>query len=265
MGGTKIKSWFLKDKKNRYHVIDAIRGLAVINMVLFHFCFDYFVVYGRDVYWFLKTPVHIWQQAICCTFIFIAGFSWNLGKKKNWLRGLFINLCGIIITIATAIIVPDETVWFGILTFIGCAILVMIPLDLLLKNVTKKAGAYLGMAVSLVLFLLFYNVSEGTIGLSFWFNWKVPEVLYNCKILTPLGFPYYGFCSGDYFAFFPWFFLFVMGYFFYAIFDRYDSLKKAVSAPIPVLAFIGRFSIWIYLIHQPLGMLVCELFSVFDV
>ena len=37
-----------KDFSKRYGLIDTLRGFALINMVLFHFCYDIFVVYGVD-------------------------------------------------------------------------------------------------------------------------------------------------------------------------------------------------------------------------
>ena len=31
--------------KTRYYLVDALRGLALINMVLYHFSYDIFVIY----------------------------------------------------------------------------------------------------------------------------------------------------------------------------------------------------------------------------
>ena len=40
-----------KKPKKRYDLIDALRGLALINMVLYHFSYDIFVIYGQNPDW----------------------------------------------------------------------------------------------------------------------------------------------------------------------------------------------------------------------
>ena len=44
----------------RENLIDALRGAAVVSMVLFHFCYDRFMILGRDPAWYGKTPVFLW-------------------------------------------------------------------------------------------------------------------------------------------------------------------------------------------------------------
>ena len=101
----------------RCHLIDALRGLALVNMLAYHFLYDVMVVYGRDPRWYLHPAVHVWQQYICCSFILIAGFSFHWGQKHNLRRGLLLNLCGLVITAVTLIVMPTEAIWFGILNF----------------------------------------------------------------------------------------------------------------------------------------------------
>ena len=81
----------------RYHLIDALRGLALVNMLAYHFLFDVNVVYGRDPQFFLRPAARVWQQCICWTFILIAGVSYHFGKRNNLRRGLLLNACGLII------------------------------------------------------------------------------------------------------------------------------------------------------------------------
>ena len=49
----------------RWHLIDALRGLALVNMIGMHLTYDVNVVFGRDPGWYLRPGVHIWQQYIC--------------------------------------------------------------------------------------------------------------------------------------------------------------------------------------------------------
>lgn len=242
-------------EKKRYRLFDSIRGLAVVNMVIFHFLYDVNIIYGRNPSWYGQKAVFIWQQGICWTFILLSGFVWRWGRKTNLKRGIFLNICGLVITLVTYIVIPEEAIWFGILNLIGCAVLIMIPLDKVLGKIPPVPG----IVVSFFLFLLFRNVQEGILSLKGLFAVSLPRVLYNCKVLTPLGFPFPGFLSSDYFPLFPWLFLYMTGYFLFALAVRYDLLRFAERVPGYGLAAIGRVSVWVYLLHQPAGMLLCLL------
>ncbi len=84
----------MQEEKIRYYFVDGIRGVAIINMVIFHFLYDVYIVYEKSPTWYSLPAIHIWQQAICCTFIFISGFVWVWGKEKNLRRGIIFNLFG---------------------------------------------------------------------------------------------------------------------------------------------------------------------------
>lgn len=237
----------------RYDLIDGIRGFAILNMVLFHFLYDVFILYGRDPYWYGKTGTFFWQQTICWTFLLISGLVWPLGKKGNLKRGLLLNVWGLVISAVTCIAVPEAAVWFGILNLIGCSVLLMIPLDRILCRIPPAAG----IAGSMILFFLFRDVSEGVLGLAAHPLAILPDWLYQWKFLTPLGFPYPDFQSSDYFPLLPWFFLYTAGYFLYPVLTGSRKLQKLFSLRIPVLSAIGTHSLWIYLLHQPAAMAVC--------
>ena len=238
----------------RYHLIDALRGLALLNMAAYHFLFDVNVIFGKAPSWYLRPDVRIWQQAICWTFILIAGFSFHLGRRHNLRRGLFLNACGLLITAVTLIAVPSEAIWFGILNFMGCAILLTIPLESVLQRLCPEAG----LVVSFSLFLLLRNVPGGTIGIGPWV-WKLPASLYRFRILAPLGFPDPLFRSGDYFPMLPWYFLFLCGWFLGKLFQKSPRCREIARVKIPILSAIGRKTIWIYMLHQPILMGLCML------
>lgn len=239
----------------RFYLIDGIRGFAILNMVLFHFLYDVFILYRRDPYWYGKTGTFFWQQTICWTFLLISGLVWPMGKKKNLKRGLLLNIWGFVISAVTCIAVPDAAVWFGILNLIGCSVLLMLPLDRILHRVPPSAG----IIGSMLLFFLFYNVSEGVLGPAAHPLAVLPDWLYQWKVLTPIGFPFPGFQSSDYFPILPWFFLYTAGYFLYPVLRSSRKLQNLFSVRIPVLSAIGTRSLWIYLLHQPAAMAVCML------
>ena len=238
----------------RCHLIDALRGLALINMLVYHFLYDVMVVYGRDPRWYLRPAVHVWQQTICWTFILIAGFSFHWGRKHNLRRGLLLNLCGLVITAVTLIVMPTEAIWFGILNFMGCAVLLTIPLE---KGLARVKPAF-GLAACFVLFLLLRRVDDGVIGCGP-FLLRLPEGLYRFRVLAPLGFPDPAFRSSDYFPLLPWYLLFLCGWFLGQIFEARADWQNTAKIKIPGLSAIGRKTIWVYTLHQPVLMGLCML------
>ena len=72
--------------------LDALRGLALVNMVAYHALYDWVYVFGLPCAWYdISAPgCHIWQQYICWSFLLIAGFSFTLSRAplKNGLLTL---------------------------------------------------------------------------------------------------------------------------------------------------------------------------------
>ena len=85
------------------------------------------------------------------------------------------------------------------------------------------------------------------------FNANSPA-LYTCKVLTPLGFPGPAFRSGDYFPLLPWFCLYLCGYFLLPLLQRSAHWRKLAALRCAPLGWVGRRSLWIYMLHQPLCM-----------
>lgn len=242
-------------REGRYDLIDTVRGIAIISMVIFHFCYDVFMVYGRDPSWYGTPVVHVWQQSICWTFILVSGFVWQWGRSGNVRRGIMLNVWGLVISGVTVLAMPAEAVWFGILNCIGCAVLLMIALEPALKRIP----AVVGMLVSFALFVVFKNVQLGYLEWPGGFRLDLPDWLYDCYVLTPFGFPFPGFRSSDYFPILPWLFLYICGYFLNRIVMALRPLQSVARHGVAPLSAVGRYSIWIYLVHQPVCMLICTL------
>ena len=58
-------------REKRFALIDALRGLALLNMLAMHFLYDVNVVFGREPGWYLRPGVHLWQQYICWSFLLV--------------------------------------------------------------------------------------------------------------------------------------------------------------------------------------------------
>lgn len=231
----------------RYVFLDTLRGLTMLSMILYHFLWDLVYIAGIDLPWYRGEGAYIWQQSICQTFIILSGFCWSFGKKPLR-RGLIVFWGGGLITLVTMLLMPQNQVLFGVLTFIGSAMLLMIPLNKLLKKATNPVAITLLMGLFIALFILFKHVSEGTVA-----GIALPDFLYSNLFTAYLGFPPTSFYSTDYFALLPWFFLFVTGYLFHKLCDRCDWLKASFLRKdfLPPFTFIGRHSLLIYMLHQP--------------
>lgn len=240
-------------KRERYHLLDGLRGITLLSMIAYHGMFDLVELYGVPVSWFWKTPGYVWQQSICWTFIFLSGFCWSLGREPLR-RGLIVSGGGLIITAVTFLFMPSERILFGILTFTGAAMIVLVPLS----RMTEHIPAWIGLVGSGILFFLTRNVNEGYWGFEFLIPGKVPDVFYNGIFMTFLGFPEAGFFSGDYFSFFPWIFLYLCGYFLYRAVMVYEPVKRLLRCRAGFLERIGKNSLLIYMLHQPVLMAILE-------
>lgn len=241
-------------KKERYYLLDALRGATLVSMILYHAAFDLVEMYGVEISWFWDTPGYLWQQSICWTFILLSGFSWRLGHHPLK-RGGLIFLCGLVITAVTVVFMPSERIFFGILTFTGTAMLVMAGLHPFLQKCPQAAGLLFSAAA----FFLTRNINSGAWGFEFLSFGKVPESFYHGIFMTALGFPYKGFFSGDYFSFFPWFFLYLCGYFLYGILMSQKEVRQLLMRRVPVLEWIGKHTLPIYMAHQPVILAVAEM------
>lgn len=225
------------ENTNRYTALDILRGFALINMIIYHAIWDMVNIFNIKMPWFTSRCGFIWQQIICCTFILLSGFCFNLGSHKLK-RGLTVIGCSIAISLITAVFMPKNIILFGVLSLIGSGMLIMIPLD----KVFKKINPYIGLIIFICLFVCLRNVNQG----------GLPEVWYANLITAYLGFPPDSFVSQDYFSLIPWLFLYIAGYFLYGIFKNQRFLTYLTLVQNKPLEWIGRHSLIIYMAHQPI-------------
>ena len=248
-----------ENKKQRYDLLDTIRGITLLSMICYHGAWDFVYLYQVKWDWYRGTGAYIWQQSICWTFIFLSGFCWSLGKR-HLKRGLMVFGGGLLVTLVTILVMPDNRVVFGVLTLTGSCMLLMILLDPFLKKIPAQAG----LLASVFLFVITRNINRGYLGFENWNLWKIPESWYQGMGAAYLGFTPGDFYSTDYFSLIPWLFLFVSGYFVYHIFQKYRLLEMPVfKLNLPPFSFGGRNSLVIYLLHQPvlyiLGFVIWKL------
>ena len=103
-------------------------------------------------------------------------------------------------------------------------------------------------------------MNRGYLGFEQWNLVALPREWYQNLMTAYIGMPPRNFYSTDYFSVIPWFFLFVTGYYLYAVCKKYDWLHRTfLQVKIPVVDFLGKRSLLVYLLHQPIIYLLQEL------
>ncbi len=230
----------------RYNLLDILRSLALVNMIIYHAMWDVVYIFGTKIEWYTSQAGFVWQQCICYTFILLSGFCWHMSKHK--LRhGFVVFACSVLISVVTALFMPKNMVLFGVLSLLGSAAIIMIALD----KVLKKLNPYLGFIICVLLFALTRNAGAGEIGLGEWTMLHLPDGIYSNLLTAYLGFAPEWFASVDYFPLIPWLFLYMVGYFMYMIFCKNDWLRFLTCKSVRPAEWLGRHSLVIYMLHQP--------------
>lgn len=206
--------------------------------------FIYFIITSHG---FMVLKVFVWQQSICITFILLSGFCFHFDSHPRKRGGIILAL-GILISVITYFIMPQNLILFGILTFLGFSILVMSFFHKIKIHLSPK----LGIIVSLIGFLIFQNIEHGKIGITGIYTFQLPSYFYQNRILAFFGLPDSNFKSSDYFPFLPWFFIFLLGYYSFFIWKKYASAYDMKETTLPQIRWIGKKSLGIYMIHQPM-------------
>ena len=231
----------------RYHVLDLLRGLLLINAVLYHGLYDYVYVFDRSCIFMQQHSAYLWQQTICTGFILLAGCSCTLSRNPAK-HGSLIFACALLITAVTCIVIPDERILFGVLHLIGLSYL----LTAFFKPLLSRLPALPMMCLSLILFLLFKGIYYGYLGIWDYALWYLPEQLYQYPLLFLLGLPDASFFSADYFPLIPWLFLFGVGYFGGPMLLQSRVFYAVRHWKLPVINWIGQHTLFLYMLHQPI-------------
>lgn len=232
-------------KQERFGFLDTIRGLVLLSMIGYHAVWDAVNLLGVSEISMNSFWVTVWQRSICWSFILLSGFCWKLGRRP-FHRGMVVFGAGLLVTLVTIAVLPSQRIIFGILTLLGSCMLLMIPLE----KVLRKIPALAGLAFSLCFYFFTANIAEGYLGFGKWI--PLPESWYHGSLGAYFGFLPEEFFSTDYYPLFPWLFLFIAGYFLYRLAMDSSLWKNIRGLSHPVLSFFGKRSLLVYLLHQPL-------------
>ncbi len=216
----------------RIVLFDALRGLSILLMLVHHFAID-LIGLGYLPHWLVENPiVDVLWFVFASVFILLCGFSSEFAKN-NRKRGLVILAFAYLLTFITSFI-PGAHIRFGILHLLGFCILI----DSFFKTNLRKVSYRTWFLLFAFGYIVYVVVNSGF--------WRNPDHLWMLGIVGG------NFASADYFPLMPWFFLFELGTHL-GIAAKEERLPAWVyQCRARVLAVIGRHTLIIYLLHQPI-------------
>lgn len=224
----------------RLAAIDLIRGIAVGAMIVYHASWDLSAngLIGADV---VNEPGwRAFARLIAGTFLALVGFNLVLATRHGFRLGPYLRRLAIIV--AAALAVSAATYWFMPDTFVFFGMLHSIAVSSVLALPFLWAPAWLTTIAAILCFAAPSFLSSAFFAAPGWL-WLG---------LSPESVP-----TVDYVPIFPWFGVVLAGvvagrlFLDYARASTFASWRMSGAAP-GFVAAAGRWSLPIYLIHQPI-------------
>ena len=219
----------------RLAAIDALRGIGLLMMIVYHFTFDLSwmrvvaIDFNHDPFWLTA------RNFIVTWFLLLVGVSLVLARNAQqstrafWRRVGLIVFCSLLVSVASYVMFPQTFITFGILQLIAVASVLARPL-VRWPFVTLVIGAAVIAAGATLQFAVFDTP---------WLNW------FGLMTHKPP--------TEDYVRLFPWFGVVLVGVAAGAwLAARERAFMTALGRMMPNwLAWLGRHSLLVYMVHQP--------------
>jgi len=215
--------------------LDALRGVAIVAMVAYHFAFDlaYFRIttsnFYRDPFWLHS------RTAILSSFLLLAGVSLVLAERDGAGRARFrrhvarIAACAFAVSAASYLVFPRSFIWFGVLHAIALSLVLIRPL-------ASRPGLALALGIAII-------AVGNTLA------WPV----FDQRALGWIGFATVKPVTEDYVPLAPWTGVMLVGIAAGHALVRNEFRIVAPLARLPAaLAWLGRHSLAVYMLHQPI-------------
>jgi uncharacterized membrane protein len=226
---------------SRIRSVDALRGAAICAMIVYHFAFDlnWFGVFtadfNHDLLWLAM------RAAIVGSFLLLVGISLVLARRSGttperfWRRIALIAVCAALVTLGSYVTFPRSFITFGILHCIAISSILAWPLVRY-----PHAALIVGLVV----------VAVGV---------QVHNAIFDAPWLNWVGLMTFKPATEDYVPLFPWFGVVCIGVALGAWLSTrgYAPLRPVARVAPAWLNWLGRHSLLVYMIHQPvlLGVL----------
>jgi uncharacterized membrane protein len=241
--------------EQRFWEVDAARGVAIVMMVVYHLTYDLDTFGGYGI----ESTSGFWAwfaDATASAFLFLVGVSLAISYSragagrglfgKYLRRGLRILAYGMALTVVF-LALGLGVVAFGILHLIGVSIILAYPL---LRY--RFANLFLGVSI----------IATG------WYV-RAQDVSSESPWLLPLGVVPENIPMPDYRPLLPWFGVVLLGLFAGNVLYGGGKGPPGVPSKAPLLARplvpLGRNSLFIYLIHQPILVALLAVLGVIEI
>ncbi len=234
----------VREPLTRIRAIDALRGAAICMMIVYHAAFDlnWFRMisadFNHDRFWLS------FRDLIVSSFLLLVGVSLVLASragispKRFWNRIALVGACAILVTVGSYVTFPKSFITFGILHCIVVSSilgwpLVRFPRAALMVGVVVIVA---GVAIGVPLFDLP------------WLNW--------------VGLMTHKPATEDYVPLLPWLGVVLVGISigWWLLERRMHDLRQVSRASPKWLTWLGRHSLLVYMIHQPIMMGLLRVF-----
>ena len=227
----------MENVKKRIEIIDALRGFAVMMMVIHHALYNSAAFLGAP-WWLYSNPVFNVLQAIFIgIFIAISGISSRF-SRGNTERGAIVIVIAVIITYAT--IRMDMPIYFGILHLLGFFMIFYGLTRKFWDSIPEKAAPYIYIVLTIMSVAARVYLSPTS------------ENLVIRDILSVLGWKQPGFVNYDYQTILPWIFIFLFGTWVGKHIREERFPNWFYEKKVPFFPLIGRHALMIYVLHQPI-------------
>ena len=225
------------DMKKRIWELDVLRGLCILGMVVVHFMYDLVELYGLIEWEYppLFSFVMNWGGVL---FLLISGICVTLGSRCIR-RGLLVLACGVVVSAVTygmyhfGFSGKSIIIYFGVLHCLGTC--------MLLWPLFRKLPHWALAAIGLVLVIAGLYLKT------------LPGISHPWLMI--FGLPWAGFASSDYFPLLPYLGFFLIGSALgKSVYRKKESLLPQVNPKnflIRFFSLFGKYSLWIYMLHQP--------------
>jgi len=227
----------MENTKKRIDILDALRGFAVMLMVIHHILYNLVVIFDAP-WWLYSNPFFDFLQVIFIgVFVSVSGVSSRFSRSNVDRGAIVLVLAVIIMYVTTRMGMP---ITFGILHLLGFLMMFYGLTSKLLDKIPRNIAVviYVSLTVASALARSYFSPSS-----------ENPVIK---DILSVLGWRQPGFVSYDYQPILPWFFVFLFGTWVGWYIKEGKFPSWFYEKRIPFFPIIGRKALLIYVLHQPI-------------
>jgi uncharacterized membrane protein len=228
-------------RPTRLALVDVLRGLAVAQMIVFHFIYDLNYFGWVKLRMLADQPWVGWRAAIVTQFLLLVGVSLVLrmsfkpGLRDFLRRWIEVAGAALLVSAGSWLVFGPRFIWFGILHFVATALLLARPL--------VRLGAW--------------NLALGAAALLAGLTLADPA--FNATPANVIGFVAKKPGTEDYVPLFPWIGVVLIGVGLGSLWQRAGWRVPSVLVPLDadpprLLTLLGTWALTVYVVHQPVLM-----------